>query len=70
MRRATFGVGRGVWVAPWMGESGETILVAVRRDGRRAGSRTLLAGDDHIGAADALWAILERDDPEPMLKVI
>jgi hypothetical protein len=53
-----------------MGESGETILVAVRRDGRRAGSRTLMAGDDHIGAADALWAILERDDPEPMLKVI
>ena len=72
MRKAVFkaGVGRGVWVAQWAGENWETILVAVRRDGRRLAERTLKAGEDHIGAADELWAMLDEADPGPMLKVI
>jgi hypothetical protein len=70
MRRATLGVGRGVWVAPWMGKNGETILVAVTRDDRRIEERTLSPGDGHVQAVDELWDILERADPERMLKVI
>lgn len=72
MRKATFssGVGRGVWVAPWMGPNGELILVAVRRDDRRVAERVLSAGDDHVKASDELWAAIEREDPLPALKVI
>lgn len=72
MRKANFGsgVGRGVWVAQWAGENWETILVAVRRDGRRAAQRVVPVGGDHIGAADELWALLDAADPEPILKVI
>lgn len=72
MRKATFsaGVGRGVWVAPWMGPNGEIILVAVRRNDRMVDQRMLLFGDDHVRAADELWAALEREDPQPNLKII
>lgn len=72
MRKARFqaGVGRGVWVAQWAGPNWETILVAVRRDGRMIARREVAAGEDHIGAADELWALLDDADPEPLLKVI
>lgn len=72
MRKANGGanVGRGVWVAPWMGPDGETILVAVKRNGRLATWTMLRPGDDHVGASDDLWSILEAQDPEPMLKAI
>ena len=72
VRKASLGssVGRGVWVAPWMGPNGETIIVAVRRDGRQVESRALLPGADHVGASDELWKILELADPAPSLKVI
>jgi len=64
------GIGRGVWVAQWAGPEWETILVAVRRDGRMASWKTVRTGEDHVGAADELWAILDAADPEPMLKII
>lgn len=64
------GVGRGVWVAPWMGRDGETILVAVRRDGCLVAERSLRFGDDHVRASEELWDELERADPQPELKVI
>lgn len=72
MRRATFknGVGRGVFVEPWMGRNGETILVAVDRHNRRLAEIELAVGDDHFGASERLWAVVERDDPIPTLKVI
>lgn len=72
MRKVTFqaGVGRGVWVAPWMGPNGETILVAVRRDDRKVSERMLAFGDDHVQASEDLWDELERADPQPALKVI
>lgn len=70
VRTATCGIGRGVWVAPWTGPNGETILVAVRRDSRTCGWRLLAAGDDHAGASDELWETLEREDAQPILKVI
>lgn len=64
------GVGRGVWVAPWMGPNGETILVAVKRDDRLVAERMLSFGDDHVQASDELWRALERADPCPVLRVI
>lgn len=72
MHKATFhaGVGRGVWVAPWMGMNGETILVAVRHDNRLVAEYALSFGDDHVAASEALWAQLELADPQPELKVI
>lgn len=72
VRKASLGssVGRGVWVAPWMGQNGETIIVAVRRDGRIVDERALLPGADHVGASDELWKRLELADPAPNLKVI
>jgi hypothetical protein len=72
MRVARFGkgVGRGVWVAPWMGPNGELILVAVSRTDRRLGEIMLALGDNHVKASEDLWAIVERDDPMPMLQVI
>lgn len=72
MRKATFGkgVGRGVWVAPWMGPGGELVLVAVRRDDRMVDQRMLTFGDDHVRASEELWAALERADPVPSLRVI
>jgi hypothetical protein len=72
MRTASFanGVGRGVWVAPWMGPNGELILVAVRRDDRKVAERMLAFGDDHVRASEELWMLLEQSDPMPILKVI
>ena len=70
MRKATFGIGRGVWLAPWRGPNGEMILVAVTRDGRRIDERVLRPQDGHVQAADELWEMLERVDPMPALQVI
>jgi len=63
-------VGRGVWVAQWMGPDGETILVAVARTGRLVEQRMLRTGDGHVQAADEMWDALDRADPAPMLHVI
>lgn len=71
MRKATFGEGRGVWVAPWMGPKGEIVLLAIRRDGRLVGEPyTIPVGTSHILALDALWERLDREDPERALQVI
>jgi hypothetical protein len=71
MRNATFGDERGVFVAPWVGPKGELVLIARRRDKRLAGDPyTIPLGSSHVLAADALWERLDRDDPEPALKVI
>lgn len=70
VRKSTFGVGRGVWVAPWMGENGETILVAVHRNNRLIDQRVLKFGDDHVQASEDLWALLDRIDPMPVLRII
>ena len=53
-----------------MGPNGELILVAVRRDDRKVAERMLAFGDDHVRASEELWALLELDDPMPILKVI
>ena len=66
----SFDVERGVHVAPWMGPNGELVLVAVSRHHRRIAERMIPMGDGHVFAADALWDVLEREDPLPNLHVI
>ena len=63
--------GRGVWMAPWVGPNGETILVAVTRERKLAGDPVLVPlGGNHVNAGDELWARLDEDDPMPNLKLV
>jgi hypothetical protein len=65
------GFGRGVWMAPWMGQNGETILVAVTRERKLACDPVLVPpGGNHVAASDALWARLDGHDPIPNLKLV
>lgn len=62
---------RGVWVAPWLGPKGETVLVAVDRHHCRIGDEVLVpAGMNSVLIADGLWERVDRDDPMPQLSVI
>lgn len=62
---------RGVYVAPWVGPNDEIVLVAITRGHRLAAPPlTIPHGASQIGAADALLALLDRDDPIPNLKAI
>ena len=61
---------RGVWIAPWLGENGEMILVSVRRDRRRIEERPIPTGSNSIAISDAMWDRLEAEDPMPRLMVI
>ena len=62
---------RGVYVAPWVGPKGETVLIALRRDGRLAGDPDAIPVDSsHEVATDAMWDRLDRDDPQPVLALI
>lgn len=55
---------RAVHIAPWQGENGEIVLIAVTARGTllREPLTVALRGD-HIAAADALWDELDRADP-------
>jgi hypothetical protein len=57
-------VKRGVYILPWTGPNGETILTAVDRHGRRVLDATVLPGHDDA-ATLALWEMLDRTDPPP-----
>lgn len=74
MRKAPQKVRRGVWVAPWDGPEGETIIVAVNRLGRRVDYRILAeedANEQAVAEAVAeLWEVLNRVNPIPALQVI
>lgn len=60
---------RGVHVCPYLGPDGELVLVAVTSTGRRlCDPVTIPHGADRVGAADALWARLESEDPVPILR--
>lgn len=63
---ARFGplLSRGVYVAPFMGPEGETIVFCIDHRHRIVGRPTFVsAGESHLAAADAHWARLDRDDP-------
>lgn len=66
MRKAKVGdtQRRGVFVAPWMGENGEIILVAVTSDGRRIAERLVPFGVSGHLIADELWELLDAVDPD------
>lgn len=62
---------RGVFVAPWLGPNGETVLIAISRAGRLAGEPlTIPVGGNHVELGDAMWDRLDADDPEPRLRLI
>lgn len=62
---------RGVWVAQWLGPSGEMILVAVSREHRQVGDLVLIpAGGNSLEASDELWRRLDGEDPIPNLKLV
>ncbi len=68
---ATKPVGRGVWIAPWVGPNGETVLLAITRFRKLVGEPvTIPNGTSHHVACDALWAQLDQEDPTPKLAVL
>ena len=70
-RTTTFGVGRGVWVAPWLSENGEAIIVAVTRRGRLACAAVVVAaGASEEIVTEALWGYLDGHDPERVLALV
>ncbi|MFI5228497.1 MAG: hypothetical protein ACHQWU_05485 [Gemmatimonadales bacterium] len=55
---------RGVYIAPWLGPDGETILVAIDSKRRLIAEPTVVAaGASQVLAGDALWDRLEAADP-------
>lgn len=54
---------RGVWVLPYLGPNGETVMVAIRADGRILGQPVLVPwAADGIQAALDLWDVLDAAD--------
>lgn len=63
-------LGRGVYVAPWMGEHGELVLLAITSTSRLAcPPMTIAHGADRVAASDAAWAALDAADHVPGLKL-
>ena len=55
---------RGVWVAPWTGPNGETVVYAIDSTNRLLASPVVIPhGTDHVALADRLWQELDRQDP-------
>lgn len=61
---------RGVYYLPWTGTNGELYLTAVDRRGRRILEATVYPGADPDAAELALWDLLDREDPEPRLRLV
>lgn len=66
MRVAKLGsnIGRGIWIAPWMGENGELVLVAVTSSKRRIKEVEIPFGANHLDTAIELLELLDQHDPE------
>ena len=63
-------LGRGVFVAPWMGPAGELVLLAITAQKRLAAPPlTIAPGSDSVRASDKLWDALEAADPDPRLRL-
>jgi hypothetical protein len=52
-----------VWFAPWLGPNGETVLVALTRNGRVLEQRIVGPEDSSDDAVEELWDALENADP-------
>lgn len=73
MRKAGFGTGRGVYVAPWHGEEGELVLIAITSRGTLAAPPLEIPhGASRLDAADGLSSLLDQKDPDrrAIMKVI
>jgi len=62
--------GRGVWMAPWVGQNGETILVAVGDNRRLVCEVTVPLTASARLVSDELWDRLDAEPPAPMLTVM
>jgi hypothetical protein len=61
---------RGVWVAPWIGEKGETVLLVIDSFNRLLVDPVkipLIADHDQLG--HHLWAMLDSADPSTVTAV-
>lgn len=70
MKRAKPGdeVGRGIWIAPWMGPNGELVLLAITSTKRLAAPPfTIPAGADRVEASVRLLDVLDEVDPDVRL---
>lgn len=56
---------RGVFVAPFLGPNGETVLLPIMSDRRLATDGPVyVAGDaDALSESDRLWGLLDKVDP-------
>lgn len=55
---------RGVWLAPWLGPSGELVLLAINRERKLAADPVVIpSGADQIEVATRLWEKLDQVDP-------
>ncbi len=62
---------RGVYVAPWVGPKGEVVLLAVTREQKLAESpRIVPIGANQAIVRDEMWARLEHEDPQPILRIV
>lgn len=61
---------RGVYYLPWLGTEDEVYLAAVTRFGRQIDLRLVSRGEDAKLVELELWDILDRDDPEPILRLV
>lgn len=57
---------RGVYVAPYLGPNGETVLLAITARQRLAAEPLfLVTADREAEMSDSLWRLLDQRDPRP-----
>lgn len=62
---------RGVWQAPWLGPTGELVLIAITRARALHGAPFIVPhGASRVDAANALLEGLDAIDPVPKIRVI
>lgn len=61
---------RGVYRLPWKGPSGQAYFVAVDRFGNRLFKATVLERAEADDIVEALWDLLDREDPFPYLQLV
>jgi hypothetical protein len=71
MRTAKAGLGRGVYVAPWLGDDDELVLMGITTKGRLVCAPVVVPnGASRLAASDAIWEVLDELDPIPRLHLL
>lgn len=60
---------RGLYYLPWRGTRGELFIAAINRHGQRVLEATVYTQEDRAAVEATLWEILDREDPQPKLKL-